>query len=203
MLEVWIDGLCEPVNPRGIATYGFLVKHGGLVLAREKGVIGRGNGMSNNLAEYTALTKALCYLIEHNYTDEDIVVYSDSRLLVNQMLGIWNCNGGYYYPEYKRAKQLVSSFNSITFIWIPREQNMEADSLSREAYEEYCRKYNLEIKYHPNKKRQFTPKQRCCANCKWIRFSGPHVGCFLNYKYQKWLPKKAIWSYACANFEPA
>jgi len=32
-------------------------------------------------------------------------------------------------------------------------------------------------------------KERTCINCKWSRYSGPHLGCYYNYKWQFWLKK--------------
>ncbi len=32
--------------------------------------------------------------------------------------------------------------------WIEREENSEADKLSRQAYEAYCKKHGIEVKYH-------------------------------------------------------
>jgi len=33
---------------------------------------------------------------------------------------------------------------------------------------------------------------KACVNCKWLRYSGPHVGCFYNYEYHGWMPKRAL-----------
>jgi ribonuclease HI len=45
--------------------------------------------MSNNVAEYAALCEALRFLENTNMTQSPIEVRSDSRLLVNQMVGGW------------------------------------------------------------------------------------------------------------------
>lgn len=31
--------------------------------------------------------------------------------------------------------------------WVPKERNREADTLSRKAYEEYCRQDGMPVKY--------------------------------------------------------
>lgn len=54
-LEVFIDGCCEPVNPGGTAAYGVVVKCEGKVLFSEGKIVGSGNGISNNVAEYSGL----------------------------------------------------------------------------------------------------------------------------------------------------
>ena len=40
--------------------------------------------------------------------------------------------------------------------------------------------------------------------CKWQKHSGPHIGCFLNDKYRKWLSKKELWKCTpehCSDYE--
>ncbi len=101
------------------------------------GVVGEGEGMSNNVGEYAALCEALRTLVKLNLTGEEVLVKSDSKLLVNQMNGVWRCHRGYYIQKYNEARDLVKLFKNIRFLWVPREENSEADSLSRKAYEEY------------------------------------------------------------------
>jgi ribonuclease HI len=52
------------------------------------------------------------------------------------MNGLWKRHKGYYISKYDEAKELVKLFKNIRFHWIPREQNEEANALSRKAYEE-------------------------------------------------------------------
>jgi ribonuclease HI len=49
----------------------------------------------------------------------------------------WKVKGGSYLPKLKEAKDLLNEFGSVTFEWIPREQNSEADLLTRIAYEKH------------------------------------------------------------------
>jgi len=137
MISVHIDGLCEPVNPNGTATYGFVMYEDGKKVTQKYGVVGEGEGMSNNVAEYATLCEALRLLILLHLNRENILIKSDSKLLVNQMSGLWKCHKGYYTSKYDEANELVKLFKEIHFRWIPREENEEADSLSRKAYEEH------------------------------------------------------------------
>jgi ribonuclease HI len=129
----YIDGLAEPTNP-GVGTYGFAIYEGERKVAEGHGLAGR--GVTNNFAEYTALAEALKKLASMG-VEGDVVVRSDSKLLVGQMGGGWEVKGGSYLPKLKEAKDLARGFGSIRFEWIPREQNSEADLLSRVAYEEF------------------------------------------------------------------
>lgn len=132
-----MDGLCEPVNPGGTATYGFVIKNDdGRVLARKSGFVGEGQEMSNNVAEYAALSEALNFLIKEKMTQLPIEVRSDSRLVVYQMKGEWKFRRGLYGEKHAEAKDLVARFERIRFKWVPREENDEADALTRKAYAE-------------------------------------------------------------------
>src|SRR5437870_4033549 len=138
---VHVDGLCEPVNPGGTATYGYVVRNdAGRVIARKYGVVGKGTEMSNNVAEYAALCEAFRFLIKEKMTWLPVEIRSDSRLLVNQMKGEWKFHKGLYAKKYSEATDLVAQFGKISFMWVPREENEEADALSREAYADATKK---------------------------------------------------------------
>jgi len=201
MIIVYVDGLCEPQNPNGVACWGFWIYKDGKKQFGGKGVIGEGSGMSNNLAEYTALCKALKELINHGWQNEEIIVKSDSQLLINQMNGYWEAHGGLYYSAYIEALKISQEFRKISFVWIPREENEEADALSRQAYEEYCRIKGVEPKYHNQVVRAPKELKETCMTCKWVVFSGPHVGCYKNYKYHGWLPKRFAMSNKCPDYK--
>ena len=133
MITASIDGLTEPRNP-GTGAYGYVVYEGKKKLAEGGGLAGY--DVTNNYAEYTALVEVLKKLKELK-TEGDIVIRSDSQLLVSQMSGGWKVKGGAYLGKLKEAKDLLKEFSSVKFEWIPREQNEEADLLSRIAYEKH------------------------------------------------------------------
>ncbi len=128
MIEVYTDGRAEP-NP-GLGTFGYVVYEDGRRTHSEHGVAGR--GVTNNYAEYFCLIKALEHLKAHR--DEEITVFSDSALLVNQMSGKWRFKGGAYSEKYLGAKELAAGFSRLRFAWIPREKNAEADELTNVAF---------------------------------------------------------------------
>ncbi len=136
MLEVFIDGLAEPTNP-GIGTFGFVIYRDGERVKEAYGFVGE--SVSNNFSEYHALCEALRWILKRGWQGEEVIVKSDSLLLVNQMSGRWRVRGGLYAPKHLEALKLAREFDRISFLWIPREENSEADSLSRRAYEIYLR----------------------------------------------------------------
>jgi ribonuclease HI len=134
LIEVFTDGLAEPTNP-GIGTYGFAIYRDGKRLDTGHGFAG--DPVSNNYAEYEGLVMAL-KRVKRSRGDgeEEITVYSDSKLLVNQMNGDWKFKKGGYVEKLLEARELAHGFSNLKFKWIPREQNSEADELSRIAYAE-------------------------------------------------------------------
>jgi len=150
-IVVYVDGLCEPMNPGGTATYGYLIRNeAGRVIARKSGVVGKGSEMSNNVAEYAAVCEALRFLVKEKMTRMSIEIRSDSRLVVNQMKGKWKFRKGLYAQKYSEAKDLTARFEIITFRWIPREENEEADALSRDAYSQAAQDSAWRQDYLPN-----------------------------------------------------
>jgi len=127
------DGACEPVNPGGIAAWGYIVCHNGAVIAQECGIVGSGPGMTNNVAEYTACIEAVKRAKALGY--RSMHIQGDSQLVIRQMDGEYEVRSDRILPLYNQLCDLVSDLD-ITFKWIPREQNGDADALSRQAYRE-------------------------------------------------------------------
>lgn len=143
MIEVFCDGLCEPYNPNGTATYGFVIYENGKKIHENCNVIGSGKGMTNNIAEYTGAIKSLEWLKDKELT-KDIVIKSDSQLLIRQLNGQYAVRSSNLQPLFAKVKKLLKSFKKVKFVWIPREQNEEADSLSRKAYNQFMQTSRLQ-----------------------------------------------------------
>jgi len=143
VIVVYVDGLCEPVNPGGVACYGYVVYRDGERVAEGCGVADHPSP-SNNVAEYWACIKALERLAEMGLgRGEEVVVRSDSQLLVRQLSGRYAVRAPRIRPLFERASSLAKSLGRVRFEWVPREENEEADRLSRVAYERHASE-NLE-----------------------------------------------------------
>jgi len=136
---VYCDGLCEPINPGGIATYGYVIYIDDVRVHDDNGVYGYGEGATNNVAEYMAALMSLSWLKREGYTDDDVTLRSDSQLLIRQLNGIYMVRSPRIFPLYNHVKSVAEKFRSIKFEWVPREKNEEADGLSREAYYKFLR----------------------------------------------------------------
>lgn len=136
MIEVFFDGLCQPINPGGISCYAFIVKNDGRIIYCDYGVAGEpfSRDSTNNVAEYTALAKALQWLLANNYSTKKVEIRSDSQLVVNQLKGDYKVKARRILPLYKEVLFLMSKFQDIQIKWISRDNNREADKLTNKAY---------------------------------------------------------------------
>lgn len=83
---------------------------------------------TNNVAEYSGLILALQEA--GNLGADEIIVFSDSNLCVQQINGEFKVSSKNLIPFYNKAKQLLRRFSRWEMHHIPREQNERADSLS-------------------------------------------------------------------------
>jgi len=145
---LYFDGLCEPKNPGGVATYGYVVYEDGKKVHEEHGVVGAGmfgDDVSNNVAEYTAMIRGMAYLLHTGYRGR-ITVRGDSQLTIRQMRGEYKVRARRLIPLHKKAVELKGNFEAVTLEWVPREANEEADQLSRRAFDEFLSKNYREFK---------------------------------------------------------
>ena len=116
-------------NP-GPAGYGALVVDAetGDVLAERSEAIGTA---TNNVAEYRGLIAGLIAARELEARQVDVRM--DSKLVIEQMTGRWQVKHPAMRPLAAEAAQLRQAFDSVTFAWVPREQNTRADRLANQA----------------------------------------------------------------------
>ena len=64
---------------------------------------------------------------------ENLIVYGDSQLVVRQVNGEWFIKAKELVPMCKTVLELKDQITNVTIRWIPREENTEADALSKKA----------------------------------------------------------------------
>ena len=124
-MKCWFDGSSTKTR----CGYGIIIKTENSLLKLGVRVEG---GLTNNTTEFLGLIEILKRI------DEDAQIYGDSLLVINLMKGIYNPykgkkrEEGKYLKYYREAKELFDKLTQyhITFHWIPREENKEADSLA-------------------------------------------------------------------------
>ncbi|HHS50546.1 MAG TPA: ribonuclease HI family protein [candidate division Zixibacteria bacterium] len=128
-LIINIDGACRG-NP-GPASFGVLVKDdSGRKIEGLFGLIGIA---TNNIAEWTALIRALEYASEKSA--RSVEIRSDSQLLVRQMNGQYKVKSPNLTGLRDKAAMLARGFDSLKIRHVPREENAEADALANKAFE--------------------------------------------------------------------
>jgi len=111
----WFDGGCQPVNPGGTAAYGVVIKEqDGTILVWEHGLVGKGSGMSNNLAEYAGVLHILKYLSTR--PPGRVTIYGDSNLVINQLNGKWRVRKGLYLSTAIEAKELLAYLHGLGWL---------------------------------------------------------------------------------------
>lgn len=91
---------------------------------------------TNNVAEYTALISALEWLVEFSKHSSltQTIFHLDSQLVVEQVNGRWKVKHEHIKPLVQQVQQLSKALlHPVSFVYIPRAQNAEADRLVNEA----------------------------------------------------------------------
>jgi ribonuclease HI len=134
VITIHIDGLNEPTNPNGFCCWAYVCTDDtGNEVGLNYGCIGvPGDQKTNNEAEYQALIEALKRADQEGWYCCRIL--SDSKLVVQQTLGQWNCNQPHLQVLRNQAQGLLAKAHAV-LEWIPREENERADHLSRVAYD--------------------------------------------------------------------
>lgn len=101
------------------------------VLAERKQSIGV---TTNNVAEYRGLIAGLEEA--RRLGADEVAVAMDSKLVVEQMTGRWKVKHPGMAELHQQARALASTFDSVTYSWIPRERNSHADRLANEAMDD-------------------------------------------------------------------
>lgn len=140
-LIIYSDGLCEPYNPKGVATYGWVAYRDEEEITCGLGFIKEGEGATNNLAEYTALIRAIAWVWKTDQKDEQILFRADSQLVIKQLTGEWRVKSETIRPLYERTQRGLSELSNYDLEWIPSERNMRADALSNQAFYEHIKQH--------------------------------------------------------------
>lgn len=129
-LILYADGAARG-NPGPAGAGAVLFDESGAVVAELTRSLGRA---TNNVAEYSALILGLEEAQRRGATAIDVRM--DSKLVVEQMRGLWKIKHPGLIPLALRAGELLASFPDRTIVHVPREENTHADMLSNRAIDE-------------------------------------------------------------------
>ena len=126
-------------NP-GPGAIGVLIRRDEEILTRHSAKIG--NFVTNNIAEYEALIKAL--EIASRFTSEEVTCILDSELVVNQLLGKYRVLNPHLAPLFLKVQELQEKFKKVIYRHVSREDKFQIiadEMLNAELDKEGIRRY--------------------------------------------------------------
>jgi len=124
LLKMYIDGAAR--NNPGPAGAGVCLMRGEETIFEQGFYLGI---RTNNQAEYFALLIGSYFVKEYINIQEQLIIYSDSLLLVRQMTGLYKVRNPLLQELQKNAYQMLQAFN-VKFGHVYRENNTRADLLA-------------------------------------------------------------------------
>ena len=122
-VQLYADGGSRG-NPGPSASGYVLLDMGGRVVLRAGEYLGV---TTNNQAEYQALKLGLEHAL-HDFQAEEVHVYMDSMLVVNQMKRIFKVKNRDLWPVHDAITAMLPKFKKVEFDHVPRELNKLADA---------------------------------------------------------------------------
>jgi ribonuclease HI len=128
-------------NP-GPGAIGIIVRKEGEILTKYSAKIGE--NVTNNIAEYTALIKAL--ELASNYTKNELTCFLDSELVVKQLLGEYKVKNPGLLELFLKVQKLQENFKKIRYLYVSRWNRFQRitdellnEVLDKEGYKKYKR----------------------------------------------------------------
>ena len=129
-------------NP-GPGAIGIIIREEGEILLKYSQFIG--NYVTNNMAEYEALIKAL--ELASRFTTKQVTFVLDSELVVKQLLGEYRVKNKRLLPLFLKVQKLQEKFEKIKYVHAPRDDNFQKiadelvnDELTKRGFPKYQRK---------------------------------------------------------------
>lgn len=94
---------------------------------------------TNNVAEYQAVLEAYAKLLErwgHRSREVVLKFLLDSQLVVNQLSGNFKIKNPVLLKMVGEIREIEKKFKQVSYNYVPREKNGEADSLVNKALDE-------------------------------------------------------------------
>ncbi|GMF68480.1 unnamed protein product [Phytophthora fragariaefolia] len=86
-----------------------------------------------NIAEYTGMNNGVIAALQRGVSD--LIIVGDSRLAIQQSMGVIACRKDALQVELARHKELTKKLNSVRYLQVARHYNSAADSMATEALE--------------------------------------------------------------------
>jgi ribonuclease HI len=129
-IEIYTDGSSNLKNKR--SGRGFIIYKDGVEYI--KWFAGSDEGLTNNQEEYNAIIEALIRLKKEAIVPDEIIIKTDSELVVKQLLGIYKIKKTHLKILFNKIKELIKEFSvDVKIMHIKREYNTKADNLAKQG----------------------------------------------------------------------
>lgn len=128
ILKLYFDG----GNAQKIGVWAVVAVAEQTVVAKLTGLVEYRQPQTNNMAEWSALYHAILYgFTQQDYYDQ-LVILGDSELVVKQAQGNYAITSPHLKELYEKSKKVLDKLKiPCKIMWVPREENGEADALGR------------------------------------------------------------------------
>ncbi len=117
LLRIYTDGAARGNPGKSASGYSISDEHGKLIYKNTEY-----NGIAtNNVAEYNAVINALRKVIDRLGEDNEIELFSDSKLIINQLNGNYRVKDSKLKELNSEAMVLLGKFKSYSLKNVPRE----------------------------------------------------------------------------------
>jgi len=139
MYILQFDGMLRSGNENwptqiGLLGYGWLIKRNNMEVAHGHGIFVHNCMAGSNVAEYLALIEGLEALVDLRIRNAGVEIRGDAKCVIDQMIGAASVSSPLTLALYRRTRKLTRHFTSLTWTWVPRRENRQADSLSRRSF---------------------------------------------------------------------
>lgn len=119
-------------NP-GPGAIGIIIREDGKIIAKYSSFIGK--QITNNVAEYEALIKALELVLK--YTNDEVICVVDSELVYKQLMGKYRVKHPKILELFQIVQKMQDKFKKVKYIHVSRwdKFQMIADELLNDEFE--------------------------------------------------------------------
>jgi len=118
--------------------YGWILHRNRIEVARGFGIFLRQHKTGSNIAEYIALIDGLEALMDLRLRHAPVEIRGDAKCVIDQMIGCAGVSSPLTGILNRRAQKLARRFTALTWVWVPRRENRQADNLSRRSLNYLC-----------------------------------------------------------------
>lgn len=120
---------CDGSKQRQQTRYGFVLTIDKKTLFSGVGLVPYVFSQDSNTAEFYAIGAGMWDTLKNGFSGINLYV-SDNSGAIDNLNKSEMKTGHHHFRLYRSIHQLMKSFNRITFIWIPRKLNREADRIA-------------------------------------------------------------------------